>query len=133
MKHNLERITIAGRQCFVFLPNNYKKDEASYPVAYIHGDEAVFSLLNDSDFLSELSFIIIGIFSENRLNELTPWPSPSLHPKFPDFGGGGNTYIEFIEGKLKPEVDKLSYTYFCGEYSDYWVFTRRTYFSLYCL
>ena len=106
MKHNLERITIAGRQCFVFLPNNYKKDEASYPVAYIHGDEAVFSLLNDSDFLSELSFIIIGIFSENRLNELTPWPSPSLHPKFPDFGGGGNTYIEFIEGKLKPEVDK---------------------------
>ena len=106
MKHNFERKTIAGRQCFVFLPNSYTKDEVLYPVAYLHGDESVFQLLNELNILSELSFIIIGIFSEERLNELTPWPSPSLHPKFPDFGGNGNSYIEFIEGKLKPEVDK---------------------------
>lgn len=105
LKHNLKLNTIAGRQCFVFLPNNYENEDKSYPVAYLHGDEATYSLLKEADFLSDISFIIIGIISENRLSELTPWPSHSLHPKFPDFGGEGNRYINFIENKLKPEVD----------------------------
>ena len=106
MKHNIELTTIAERQCFVFLPNNYENEDKSYPVVYLHGDEAIYSLLKEADFLSEVSYIIVGIISENRLNELTPWPSPSLHPKFPNFGGEGNEYLSFIETKLKPAVDE---------------------------
>lgn len=101
----MELTTIAGRECFVFLPNNYENEEKSYPVVYLHGDKSVYSLLKDADFLSDLSFIIIGIISQKRLDELTPWPSTSLHPRFPDFGGEGDEYIKFIENKLKEEVD----------------------------
>ena len=99
--------TIAGRECFVFLPNNYENEETSYPVVYLHGDKSTYALLKEADFLSDLSYIIIGIMSEKRLDELTPWPSTSLHPKFPDFGGRGDEYIQFIETKLKPTVDQM--------------------------
>ncbi|MBS5931979.1 MAG: alpha/beta hydrolase [Clostridiales bacterium] len=101
----MEFTTIAGRECFVFLPNNYDNEETSYPVVYLHGDKSTYALLKEADFLSDLSYIIIGIMSKKRLDELTPWPSPSLNPKFPGFGGEGNAYIQFIETKLKPEVD----------------------------
>lgn len=105
LKHNLEFTTIAGRQCFVFLPINYEYEERPYPVAYMHGDQTTYSLLQEAEFLSELSYIIIGIISDNRLDDLTPWPSTSLHPKFPDFGGTGDEYLKFIETKLKQAVD----------------------------
>lgn len=105
LKHNIELRTIAGRDCFVFLPKNYEKEDKSYPVVYFSGDLTTYSSLKEEEFLSELEYIIIGILSENRLDELTPWPSPSLHPKFPDFKGEGEEYLNFIETKLKPEVD----------------------------
>lgn len=101
----MEFTTIAGRECFVFLPNNYENEETSYPVVYLHGDKSTYAFLKEADFLPEISYIIIGIMSEKRLDELTPWPSPSLNPKFPGFGGEGDEYIRFIETKLKPEVD----------------------------
>ena len=106
MKHNIELTTIAGRECFIFLPNNYEDEEKAYPVAYLHGDKSTYSLLKEADFLSDISFIIVGIISEKRLDDLTPWPSPSLHPKFPNFGGKGDEYIQFLETKLKKEVDQ---------------------------
>lgn len=106
LKHNFEFTTIAGKECFVFLPNNYESEEKAYPVAYLHGDKSTYSLLKEADFLSDICFIIIGIISEKRLDELTPWASPSLHPKFPDFGGKGDEYIHFIETELKQEVDQ---------------------------
>lgn len=105
MKNNFELITIAERQCFVFLPNNYENEEQSYPVVYLHGDNSIYDLLKEAEYFLELSYIIIGIMTEKRLDELTPWPSTSLHPKFPDFGGKGDDYLDFIENKLKPEVD----------------------------
>lgn len=101
----MEFTTIAGRECFVFLPDNYENEETSYPVVYLHGDKSTYALLKEADFISDLSYIIIGIMPKKRLDELTPWPSPSLNPKFPGFGGEGDAYIQFIETKLKPEVD----------------------------
>lgn len=106
MKDNFEFSTIAGRECFVFLPNNYEVEEKAYPVVYLHGDKSTYSLLKEADYLSEISFIIVVIISEKRLDELTPWQGPSLHPKFPNFGGKGEEYIQFIVTKLKPEVDQ---------------------------
>lgn len=105
LKDNFELIEIEGRQCYVFLPKDYNNDEKSYPVVYINGDKSIHALLKEADFLSEISYIIVIVISENRLNELTPWPSYSLHPKFPDFGGNGDEYINFIETRLKPKVD----------------------------
>lgn len=105
LKHNLEHVTIAGRQCFVYLPNNYENGEKSYPVVYLNGDESTATIFEEAEYLSDIDYIIIGIVSENRLNELTPWAAPSLHPKFPNFGGEGDNYLKFIEDILKPAVD----------------------------
>jgi predicted alpha/beta superfamily hydrolase len=98
--------TIAERECFIFLPNNYNNEEKSYPVVYLHGDKETYNLLKESEFISNLRYIIVGIFANNRLEELTPWPSPALHPKFPNFGGKGEEYLQFIENRLKPTVDQ---------------------------
>ena len=110
MNPNIEFNTIAGRQCYVFLPSNYKNEDKAYPVVYMNGDEATYSLLKEVDYLSSLSYIMILIISEDRLNEMTPWPSPSLHIKFPDFGGRGDEYINYVEHKLKPMVDQTHRT-----------------------
>lgn len=107
MEPKFELKEIAERQCYVFLPKDYHTENKSYPVVYLNGDKSTYSLLEKADFLSEISYIIIGIISENRLDELTPWPSPSLHPKFPDFGGDGDNYLKYIETKIKPEVDLI--------------------------
>ncbi|WP_455716389.1 alpha/beta hydrolase [Anaerosporobacter sp.] len=106
MNYNFEDTTIAGRECFVFLPNNYENEEKSYPVVYLHGDDPTYSLLKEADFLSDISFIIIGVISEKRLDELTPWPSEPLHKRLPGFGGNGREYIQLIETKIKEEVDQ---------------------------
>ncbi len=107
LKHNFEFIDIEGRQCYVFLPDDYKDGNKFYPVVYLNGDKSIFLLLKNSDFISKVSYIIVCIISVHRLNELTPSASPSLHPKFPYFGGAGNEYIRFIETKIKSTVDLM--------------------------
>lgn len=113
LRNIFELKTIAGRECFVFLPKDYHKNEIAYPVVYLHGDSETYSRLDESEFITDLSYIIIGIFVHNRLDELTPWPSPALHPKFPDFGGKGEEYLDFIEHSLKPAID-ISYRTLTG-------------------
>lgn len=105
MKSIFELHEIGGRKCYVLLPKDYNTGNKLYPVVYLNGDKSTCSLLEGADFLSEISYIIVVILPENRLDDSTPWPSPSLHPKFPDFGGKGDEYIKFIEGELKDIVD----------------------------
>lgn len=111
MSHKFKLITIADRECFVFLPKKYENEVKAYPVVYLHGDSETYKLLDESEIIIDLPYIIVGIFAKNRLDELTPWPSPALHPKFPDFGGEGEAYLQFIENKLKPAVDTAYRTF----------------------
>lgn len=110
MNYQFEFNTIAGRECFVFLPANYETEKRSYPVVYLHGDIETYHLLENADFLPDLSFILVGIIALNRLDEYTPWPSKALHERFPDFGGKGDDYIQFIENTLKPTIDQSYHT-----------------------
>lgn len=106
MKNQLEDIRIAGRQLFIYLPINYERDNQSYPVVYVNGDESTKFIIEEADYISGLNMIIVSIVSENRLSELTPWPAKALHPKFLDFGGKADEFIHDIENQLKPEIDK---------------------------
>lgn len=105
MKNSIREITIGGRELLIYLPKNYEVENRFYPVVYINGDDSTKSILENAEYLSKLEYIIVSIESENRLSELTPWPSKSLHPKFPDFGGTGDELIECIENELKPQID----------------------------
>ena len=79
-------------------------------------------------------FIWIGIYSEKRIHEYTPWPAPSLAPKFDDFGGQGREYIEFVVNGIKLYIDKNYNTkYDKKKYLDYGIFIRRINFCIFII
>ena len=103
-----------GREIFIYLPPSYKNNNKRFPVLY--GNDGA-ELYRYSDRLIESfekgfkegklnEFIWIGIYSEKRIHEYTPWPAPSLAPKFDDFGGQGREYIEFVVNGIKLYIDK---------------------------
>lgn len=97
---------LAGRECFVYTPYSIGADtNITYPVVYLHGDKSSKDFLEKADYMDEIQCIIIGIMEEDKLSELTPWGAKSLHPKFPDFSGKADQYIQWIESELKEAVD----------------------------
>lgn len=81
----------------VSLPKNYDKTK-SYPLI----------LLNDGEILRlkalEDKAIIIGLKAVNRLDALTPWPTKSIRPGMPDFGGNADKYHKMIFNTLLPKT-----------------------------
>ena len=90
-----------GIQVRVSLPSTYDPDQ-TYPAI----------LLNDGnlDLLSSLSesVILVGLTSENRLDDYTPWKASALSYGTPDFGGQANVYHRHLFGGL---LDKLQSLY----------------------
>ena len=90
-----------GIQVKVSLPSTYDPNQ-TYPVI----------LLNDGnlDLLSSLleSVILVGLTSENRLDDYTPWKASALRDGAPDFGGQAKTYHGHLFGGL---LDKLQSLY----------------------
>lgn len=105
---------ILGRKVFIYLPPSYKEiNYGKFPVLYANDGAELYryskSLINSfeegfkSGKLQE--FIWIGIYSDKRIHEYTPWSAPALAPKFNDFGGLGKQYIDFITKEIKPYID----------------------------
>ena len=88
-----------GIQVTVSLPPNYDSQRA-YPAIF----------LNDGrlDYLSSLaqSVILIGLSSQNRLDDYTPWKAQALRPGCPDFGGGADSYHRKLFGPILAEIRK---------------------------
>ena len=113
MLGNIKKELICGRQVFIYLPPSYNKDNNRFPVLYSHDGEKLYAcsenLINyfEEEFTKGnlQEFIWIGIYTDRRNDEYTPWPAPSLVPQFDDFGGKGNEYIEYIVGELKVAMD----------------------------
>lgn len=51
--------------------------------------------------------IFAGIKPDNRLDEYTPWPAPSLSPAFHDFGGKGSLFLEDLTNTIIPTVEDM--------------------------
>ncbi|WP_420570920.1 alpha/beta hydrolase [Kordia sp.] len=102
------------RKISVYLPPNYSKSKASYPVLYIHDGQNVFDkatsysgewevdeTLNKLHQTHGLDVIVVAIDnSENRMQEYTAWK----HEKYGS--PQGKQYVEFIANTLKPAIDK---------------------------
>lgn len=65
-------------------------------------------LLNDGqiDYLSRLSssVILIGLISNNRLDDYTPWKADALKPGNPDFGGRADSYHQKLFSGILAEI-----------------------------
>lgn len=98
----------AGNRRFtLYLPPSYSPNSRRFPAVYVQDGSSLFQdqfELLDSTFqkrrLPEL--VLIGIESENRLDEYTPWPAASLNDRFPDFGGMGYDYLSDITNRFIP-------------------------------
>ena len=65
-------------------------------------------LLNDGqiNYLSRLSssVILIGLISNNRLDDYTPWKANALKPGNPDFGGRADSYHQKLFNGILAEI-----------------------------
>ena len=81
----------------IALPQDYDKSRP-YPAI----------LLNDGqiNYLSKLSpsIILIGLISNNRLDDYTPWKANALKPGNPDFGGRADSYHQKLFSGILTEI-----------------------------
>ena len=81
----------------IALPQDYDKSRP-YPAI----------LLNDGqlNYLSKLSpsVILIGLISNNRLDDYTPWKANALKPGNPDFGGRADSYHQKLFNDILAEI-----------------------------
>lgn len=81
----------------IALPQDYDKSRP-YPAI----------LLNDGqiNYLSKLSpsVILIGLISNNRLDDYTPWKANALKPSNPDFGGKADSYHQKLFSGILTEI-----------------------------
>ena len=81
----------------IALPQDYDKSRP-YPAI----------LLNDGqiNYLSKLSpsVILIGLISNNRLDDYTPWKANALKPGNPDFGGKADSYHQKLFSGILTEI-----------------------------
>lgn len=103
-------LTVGQREVVVYLPPSYESSRQHYPVAYVQDGDFLFT--GCSNYLEHLyasgaleELILVGITTEKRNDEYTPWPAKALIESQAAFGGKGREYVEEIATVIKPYVD----------------------------
>ena len=101
------------RKLFIYLPPSYSKVNEKFPVVYVQDGNYLFDYgksLEELEYMfinGELQeMILIGVTSNKRIDEYTPWYSKALVEKYDDFGGKGKEYLDFLVKELKVYIDK---------------------------
>ncbi|WP_235886302.1 alpha/beta hydrolase [Paenibacillus cymbidii] len=102
------------RELFLYLPPSYFAGARRFPVVYVHDRGEVFDPAAGRA-LEELErmfaagvpeeLLLVGIGTDDRVDDYSPWYHPSLTGRYHDFGGKGGAYIDFIADRLKPYID----------------------------
>lgn len=111
MREAFTQEKIGERGVHIYLPPSYRYSDAHFPVVYLQDGMTMvrdcLNLLEHKLRIEELPEILfVGIVPNNRNEEYTPWPAPSLNGKSADFGGRGKDYISYIADVLKPYIDQ---------------------------
>ncbi|WP_010268770.1 alpha/beta hydrolase [Paenibacillus senegalensis] len=99
------------RDLHIYVPPSYEQSrQQRYPVVYVHDQgELVMGCFNTLEhlFLSRQlpELIFVGIGTENRIDDYTPWPAEALMESAPSFGGKGRDYLQELTEQIKPEID----------------------------
>ncbi|WP_440962135.1 alpha/beta hydrolase [Paenibacillus nitricinens] len=98
-----------GRQITVYLPKAYQSfTERSFPAVFLQdGDflfkESIAAIENDVEEGITDPVIFIGIDSQHRNDEYTPWEMSALFKDW-SFGGKGDAYLDYVYQNLVPYI-----------------------------
>jgi predicted alpha/beta superfamily hydrolase len=104
-----------SRALEIYLPPSYPFSLESYPVFYVLDGNRLFNPtantvieeLEDGFAQSLLpELILVGIPTDKRNDDYTPWPSQLNDHLYGAFGGKGDAYIQEIIYAIKPLIDK---------------------------
>lgn len=105
-----QQMRIGTREVLLYLPPSYGESGRRYPVAYVQDGGFLFTgciryleHLFASGQLGEV--ILVGVETENRNAEYTPWPAGALGGNAEGFGGKGREYVNEVADVLKPYID----------------------------
>lgn len=104
-------LDVRGRELIVYLPPSYDQSAGRhYPVAYVQDQGEPFqeclNYLEHSFRAGELQeAILVGISTDDRNREYTPWPAKALLEGRPPFGGEGRVYVDEVADVIKPYID----------------------------
>jgi predicted alpha/beta superfamily hydrolase len=104
------------RAIWIHTPAGYDQSSDSYPVIYLLDADTHFNYVSEMvEFLSSVErnrtpeMIVVGIVSENRINDFTPIHSLVIDGRI-DSGlsttGGGEHFLHFIQDELAPYIDQ---------------------------
>lgn len=100
------------RKLFIYLPPSYSNEEQGFPVVYVQDGDYLFSREKSVEELESMfkngelkEIILVGVTSDKRNDEYTPWYGKQLAEKFADFGGKGKEYLDFLVNELKVYID----------------------------
>jgi predicted alpha/beta superfamily hydrolase len=104
---NLNSIVLnEKRTIYIYLPDNYKKNEDPCPVLYLFDAETDFKpvcgvvdILTRWKIIPEL--IVVGLPNTDRMRDLTP-----THDRKFNIGGGGDSFRKFLCEELIPYIDR---------------------------
>lgn len=106
-----QKLSALDRELTLYLPPSYHQSDRCYPVAYVQdGGDSFMDCLNYLEHLFKNGrigeLILVGIATENRNDEYTPWPAKSLLEGRPPFGGRGREYVDEVADRIKPYIDE---------------------------
>jgi predicted alpha/beta superfamily hydrolase len=106
---------VISRSLEVYLPPSYPRSLRSYPVFYVLDGNRLFDP-SANKVIEELEagfaqsllpeLILVGIPTDKRNDDYTPWPSRLNEHLYGAFGGEGDAYIQEIISSIKPYIDE---------------------------
>jgi predicted alpha/beta superfamily hydrolase len=106
---------VISRSLQIYLPPGYPDSLERYPVFYVLDGNRLFDpaaniVIEELEqwFAQSLlpEFILVGIPTDKRNDDYTPWPSRLNEHLYGAFGGQGDAYVEEIIYSIKPQFDK---------------------------
>ena len=102
----IQELRIADRNCRLYLPPDYEKGEARYPVIYVNGDipveGIVTKLVNEG---ARADFFLLSIQPEDWNDDFTPWAAPAFRAGEEAPRGRADIYLSCLTEKIKPYMD----------------------------
>ena len=110
MRGSTQKLTLAGREISLYLPPKALRGTPCRLLLAADG-ELLFEILTQlagtlEDRMAEENrgLILVGLTSQNRDADYTPWPAPGFDEEYPDFPGKAGEYLQWIDRELLPAL-----------------------------
>ena len=110
MRGSIQKLTLAGQEISLYLPPKALRNTPCRLLLAADG-ELLFEILTQLANTLEArmaeenrGLILVGLHSENRDADYTPWPAPGFDADYPDFPGKVGEYLQWIDRELLPAL-----------------------------